>query len=61
MPPTVALTSPANGASVSGTVAITAAAADSIGVATVEFWVNGALVGTDTAAPCAYSLGIHAR
>lgn len=58
-PPTVAVTSPTNGSTVSGTVAITATAADNIGVAKVEFWVNGALAGTDTAAP--YSFNLNTR
>jgi lysozyme family protein len=50
-PPAVALTSPAAGATVSGTVAITADATDASGIARVEFLANGAIVGTDTAAP----------
>ncbi|WP_299342240.1 PHB depolymerase family esterase [uncultured Pseudoxanthomonas sp.] len=53
-PPTVALTSPANGASVSGTVALAASASDDIGVARVDFLLDGALLGSDASAP--YSL-----
>jgi glucose/arabinose dehydrogenase len=55
--PTVAITSPANGATVlrKSTVTITATASDNVGVARVEFLVNGALQCTDTAAP--YSCG----
>lgn len=50
--PVVALTSPANGAIVSGTVGITADATDAMsGVNRVEFRVDGVLVGTDSAAP----------
>ena len=51
--PTVAITSPANGATVArkSTVAINATASDNVGVTRVEFLVNGALQCTDTAAP----------
>lgn len=45
-PPAVALTSPAEGATVSGTVALLATAADNIGVTSVEFFVNGITIGT---------------
>jgi hypothetical protein len=51
-PPTVTLTSPTNGATVTGNINITASASDSgSGVARVEFYVDGQLIGTDTAAP----------
>jgi YD repeat-containing protein len=47
-PPTVNLTSPANGASVSGTVAVSATADDLSGVSKVEFYRDsGVLIGTD--------------
>jgi len=51
--PTVAITNPANGASVArrSTVTITATASDNVGVTRVEFSVNGALQCTDTTAP----------
>jgi glucose/arabinose dehydrogenase len=51
--PTVAITSPANGAIVArkSQVAINATASDNVGVTRVEFRVNGALQCTDTAAP----------
>jgi subtilisin family serine protease len=49
--PTVALTSPANNTTVSGNVALTATAADNIGVTSVEFSVDGTVVATDTTAP----------
>lgn len=49
--PQVALSAPANGATVSGPVTIAATASDNLGVAKVEFFVNGTLVGTDTTAP----------
>jgi hypothetical protein len=50
-PPAVSITSPANGATVSGTVAIQASATDDKGVGKVEFYVDAAKVGEDTAAP----------
>jgi uncharacterized protein involved in tellurium resistance len=54
-PPTVSITSPANGAAVSGTVAVSASASDNIGVSRVEFYVDGVLKGTDTTSPYSYS------
>ncbi|WP_257447935.1 extracellular catalytic domain type 1 short-chain-length polyhydroxyalkanoate depolymerase [Archangium lipolyticum] len=53
--PTVSLSAPANGASVSGTVKVTANATDNVGVSKVEFSIDNTLVGTDTAAPFEYS------
>ncbi|WP_375770963.1 PHB depolymerase family esterase [Archangium gephyra] len=50
-PPTVNLTAPANGATVSGTVTLTASASDAVGVTRVEFYVDGALAGSDSASP----------
>jgi archaellum component FlaF (FlaF/FlaG flagellin family) len=51
-PPTVALTAPANGSSVSGTaVTISANASDNVAVDHVDFLVNGAVVGTDASNP----------
>jgi hypothetical protein len=55
VPPTVSLTYPANNASVSGTVAVSANASDNVGVTKVEFYVNGALQATDTSTPYLYS------
>ncbi len=53
-PPTVSLTSPANGATVSGSVAMAATASDTgSGMARVEFRADGVLLGTDTTAPYA--------
>lgn len=52
--PTVSLTAPANNATVIGTIPLTATAADNTGgtgVAKVEFYVQDALVGTDTTSP----------
>lgn len=53
--PTAAITTPTNGATVSGTVAIAANASDDIGLDHVEFLLDGALLGSDATAPYAYS------
>ncbi len=53
--PTVSLSAPANGASVSGTVKVTASATDDVGISKVEFSIDNTLVGTDTASPFEYS------
>ena len=52
-PPTVSLTAPAGGAAVGGTgVAVSATAADNVGVAGVQFLLDGANLGSeDTASP----------
>lgn len=51
-PPTVAITSPANGSTVSGTITVTAEASDNVGVAQVQFQLDGANLGpADTTAP----------
>ncbi len=50
-PPTTSITSPANGATVSGTVTVSANASDNVGVSRVELYVDGGLVGSDTTAP----------
>jgi len=50
-PPTTSITSPANGATVSGTITVSANAADNVGVSRVELYVDGALTGTDTTSP----------
>jgi len=55
--PTVNVTAPANGATVSGAVTLTASASDAVGVSRVEFFVDGALVGTDTSSPYSYAWG----
>jgi len=54
-PPSISITSPANGATVSGTVSVTASASDNVGVTSVEFYVDGALKATDTSSPYSYS------
>lgn len=54
--PTVSITSPTSGATLTGIVTISANASDNVGVSKVEFYVDGALKGSDTTAPYAYSL-----
>jgi len=53
--PVVAVTAPANGASVSGTSNITATATDTSGIAKVDFLVDSIVVGSDTTAPYSYA------
>jgi hypothetical protein len=50
-PPTVSITSPASGATVSGTINVTASASDDRGVADVQFFLDGAFRADDTTAP----------
>lgn len=54
-PPTVSITSPGNGASVSGIVNISANASDNVGVSQVVFQVDGVNSTTDTSSPYTYS------
>jgi hypothetical protein len=73
-PPTVAVTFPSPGATVSGTVTVTASASDDVGVAAVQFQLDGANLGaedttnpysiawdTSSAAPGTHSLRAVAR
>src|SRR5436309_3106632 len=50
-PPTVALMSPSDGDTVSGTITVKASAADAVGVAAVQFLVDGVVIGDDMATP----------
>jgi hypothetical protein len=66
-PPGVAITSPANGATVTGVVEVTAAAEDTMtGVSQVQFFLDGALRATRTAPPFSWTFdtsalsGVHA-
>jgi len=55
-PPTVAITSPASGAAVRGTITVSANASDNVGVAGVQFKLDGANLGVeDTASPYSVS------
>ena len=59
-PPTVSITSPASGATVSGTITITATAADNVAVASVQFQVDGSVLGAAvTAAPYSQALNTN--
>jgi hypothetical protein len=54
--PTISLSAPANGASISGMVTVSATAADNVGVVGVQFMLNGANLGAeDTTAPYSIS------
>jgi subtilisin family serine protease len=61
LPPTVSITSPAPGAVVGGTVAVTVEASDNGRVMSVELRVDGALAGFDNAAPWVFALDTAAR
>jgi hypothetical protein len=50
-PTGVAITAPANGASVTGQVTISATASDNVGVTSVSFYVDGQLLATDSSSP----------
>lgn len=54
-PPSVQLTAPAAGATVSGVVTLSADASDNVAVSKVDFLVDGAVVGTDSSAPYSVS------
>jgi len=54
-PPTVSISSPTTGTTVSSTVSVQVAASDNVGVATVTLSVDGVLLASDTAAPYAFS------
>ena len=55
-PPVVSITAPASGATVSGTATVTATATSGIGVASVQFQLDGVNVGSPLmAAPYSYS------
>jgi len=54
-PPTVALTAPTSGSTVTGTVKVTATATDNVGVSKVEFYLNSQLVATSTSSPYSFN------
>ncbi len=55
IPPTVSITDPFNGATVSGTISFSANATDDQSMDRVEFYDDGSLVGTDFASPYSYN------
>lgn len=54
-PPTISITAPINGATVSSTVSVSANASDNIGVTKVEFYLDGTLEQTDLNSPYTWS------
>jgi hypothetical protein len=50
-PTNVSITSPANGASVTGQVTLNATALDNVGVVSISFYVDGQLLATDASSP----------
>jgi Bacterial Ig domain len=54
-PPTTSISTPANGATVSGTVAVSASGADNVGVTKLELYVDGTLAVSATSGPLSYS------
>ncbi len=53
--PTVNVTSPTNGAALSGSVTLSADASDNVGVSKVEFYVGSSKIGEDTTSPYSIS------
>jgi chitodextrinase len=53
-PPIVSVSSPVNGATVSGSVTVQATASDNVGVAKVDLYVDGILAGTDATWPYSF-------
>ncbi|OGS17402.1 MAG: hypothetical protein A3J70_01985, partial [Elusimicrobia bacterium RIFCSPHIGHO2_02_FULL_61_10] len=53
--PSVSITAPANGATISGTVNVTATASDNVGVSKAEFYVDSLLSYTDGSSPYSFS------
>ena len=54
-PPNTSVTAPAAGATVSGTVTVTATATDNVGVTKIELYVDGTLLGSGTTSPTSAS------
>jgi hypothetical protein len=53
-PPSTSITAPAAGATVSASTTISASASDNVAVTNVEFYVDGALKGSDSTSPYSY-------
>src|SRR5205823_11834984 len=54
-PPTTSVTAPAAGATVSGTVTVTASATDNVGVTKIEIYADGGLLGSSPSSPASVS------
>jgi hypothetical protein len=55
-PPSVSITSPVNGSSVSSTISVAVSASDNVGVSNVTLYVDGAVLTSDASAPYSFSL-----
>ena len=55
-PPSVSITNPANGATISGSVNYTASAADDNGISKVEFYIDDSLIAEDVSSPYSTTL-----
>ena len=53
--PTTQITTPANGATVSGTVTVTATASDNVGVTSIQIYIDGVLKSSGSSSPLNYS------
>jgi subtilisin family serine protease len=53
-PPSTSITSPAGGATLSGTATISANASDNVGVSRVDFYAGATLLGSDTSSPYSF-------
>lgn len=53
--PATSITAPANGATVFGTVSVTASATDNVGVTSVDFYLDGVLQASDATSPYSWS------
>jgi hypothetical protein len=54
-PPSVAISSPSDGETVSGTINVNVSASDDVGVTDVELYLDGEFLATDTAEPFAFA------
>lgn len=59
-PPTVAITSPTAGSAISCTVTLLASASDNVGIQSVQFKMDGAVIASDTTSPYSTSWGTTA-
>jgi hypothetical protein len=57
-PPAVSISSPTTGATVSGTINITATATDNVGVVGVQFMIDGTNFGNEVIAPSVFSIAL---
>lgn len=54
-PPSVSISSPASGATITGATTVSATASDNVGVSKVEFYLDGVLQTTDTTSPYSWA------